>query len=146
MDQTGRRCVALVGGGLFWVLACGDAGSSTTAPPPGPNEITFAAAVQPILTRSCAFEGCHAGSSPQLGMNLSAGAAHGDLVGVPSAQVPQLQRVAPNAPDSSYVILKLEGDAGAVGGVGTRMPLGGALTQAEIDTIRVWIGRGAPNN
>jgi hypothetical protein len=128
------------------VLACGDAGSTTTGPPPGPTEITFAAAVQPILTRSCAFDGCHAGSNPQLGMDLSEGAAYGNLVRVSSVQVPRLQRVAPSAPDSSYVILKLEGDAGTVGGVGTRMPLGGALTQAQIDTIRAWVGRGAPDN
>ena len=77
-------------------------------------------------------------------MNLStANDSHAALVNVSSLQVAQ-DRVEPGDPDNSYLIRKLEGDAGIVG---SRMPQGGPfLDQATIDTIRQWINDGAPNN
>lgn len=133
--------------GALALLACGGDPIGTPAPPDTPpGDATFAAAVQPILTSNCAFAGCHAGSAPQEGMNLSAGQAYGNLVGVASTQLPRLLRIAPGNPDSSYVLLKLEGAAGSVGGVGTRMPLGGELTSTDIATIRSWVSAGAANN
>lgn len=101
--------------------------------------------VQSIFTRSCAFSGCHAGATPQEGMDLSASSFHVNTVGVASHQVPGLYRVHPGQPDSSYVIYKLEGRAGSVGGIGTQMPLGGSLTSAQVDSVRAWIQAGAPN-
>lgn len=127
-------------------LGCADGTGVAPPPPPPPGSLRFSTGVQPILTANCAFSECHAGSDPQEGMDLSVGAAHASIVNVPSNQVTRLSRVAPGNPDSSYVVLKLEGSAGAVGGIGTRMPLGGALTQAQIDTIRAWIAAGAVNN
>jgi len=56
----------------------------------------------------------------------------------------QLSTVAANAPESSYLILKLEGAAGISG---ARMPFGGPfLDQATIDEVKSWIGAGAPND
>ncbi len=140
-------CEVLIVGAVLTVPACG---ADTTSPPGSsgdpPGDPTFAAAVQPILTRSCAFSGCHAGATPQEGMDLSVGRAYGSLVGVASTQVPRLFRIAAGNPDSSYVVLKLEGAAGSVGGVGTRMPLGGELTSAELATIRAWVSAGAADN
>ncbi len=137
---------AITAGVVFGVFACGGDPTGSPSPPVVPGGTTFAAAVQPILTANCAFAGCHAGATPQEGMNLSSGQAYGSLVGVASRQVPRLSRVAPGNPDSSYVVLKLEGAAGAVGGVGTRMPLGGELTSTELATIRAWVSAGAANN
>ncbi len=102
-------------------------------------------AVQGIFARSCAFAGCHSGPAPREGLDLSAGALHAQTVRVPSVQVPSLLRVDPSRPDSSYLMLKLEGLAGAVGGIGTQMPLGGQLTPAQIDSVRAWILSGAPD-
>lgn len=128
-------------------IGCADAAPDPVGPDGGaPASVTFAGAVQPIFTRNCAFAGCHAGATPQMGMDLSAGAAYANIVGVASVQLPSMDRVVPEQPDSSYVVLKLEGTAGTVGGVGTRMPLGGQLTTAQIDTIRVWISGGALEN
>jgi len=79
-------------------------------------------------------------------MNLSAGQAYTNIVRVSSREVPRLFRIDPTSVDSSYLILKIEGLAGTVGGVGTRMPLGGQLTRQEIDVIRAWVASGAPNN
>lgn len=129
------------------VAACGEGTDPPTAPPDPDPEVSLTAfeAVQSIFARSCAFSGCHSGAAPKEGLDLSAGALHANTVRVPSAQVPSLYRVLPSRPDSSYLLLKLEGLAGAVGGIGTQMPLGGQLTQAQIDSVRAWILSGAPN-
>ena len=106
----------------------------------------FAAAVQPIFTANCAFSGCHAGASPAQGMNLSDGQAYANIVNVMSNQS-GLLRVEPSEPDSSYLVHKIQGTQGSVGGSGGQMPLGRtALTQTQIDTIRQWITDGAANN
>jgi hypothetical protein len=80
-----------------------------------------------------------------MGLDLSPGSVHENTVRVPATQVPGLYRVDPARPDSSYLLLKLEGLAGAVGGIGTQMPLGGQLTGPQIDSVRAWIQAGAPN-
>ena len=127
-------------------LAC-NSGDGTGVLPPLDSALTFSGSVQPILTRTCAFAtGCHAGPDAQQGMDLSVGQAYSNIVNVPSMEVPRLFRVAPSNADSSYLVLKIQGRAGLVGGVGTRMTLGGALTQAQIDTIVTWIATGAKNN
>ncbi len=132
---------------MFLGCAASDGtGVEPPPPPPAPGAISLTSHVQPIFTRTCAFSECHAGASPQEGMDLSVGRSYGSIADVPSKQVPRLSRLAPGLPDSSYIVLKLEGNAGAVGGLGTRMPLGGHLTQPQIDTVRAWIAAGAPNN
>jgi hypothetical protein len=92
----------------------------------------------PICTR------CHIGASAPEGLRLDAADSYSLLVGVPSAEVPSFLRVMPGYPDESYLVLKLQGSAGIVGG---QMPLGGPyLPQATIDAIRQWITDGAPNS
>ncbi|RMF61073.1 MAG: hypothetical protein D6746_06025 [Bacteroidetes bacterium] len=108
---------------------------------PPPSEVSFAD-VQNIFTASCALSGCHTGTFPPQGLNLSAGQAYGNLVGVPSQEDPSLNRVEPGDPDRSYLYLKITGAPGIRGG---RMPLGrDPLPQAQIDLIRAWIEAGAP--
>lgn len=122
-------------------------GTGVTPPPPPDGPATLSRHVQPIFTASCAFAGgCHAGAEPQRGMNLSAGQAYANTVNVASSEVPRLLRIQPGNPDSSYLVLKIEGNAGLVGDFGARMPLGGQLTQEEIATVREWVMSGAPNN
>ena len=131
--------------------ACAGDGSVTN---PGDNNngggggggTGFAGAVQPILTANCALSGCHAGASPAQGMNLSVGQAYANIVNVPSNES-GLLRVKPSEPDSSYLVHKIQGTQGSVGGSGGRMPLGSAaLSQTQIDAIRQWITDGAQNN
>ena len=118
---------------------------------PGGNfEATFSVAgAQPTLqtiqanvfTPICST--CHDGSTATLpgSMDLTSQAASfASLVGVASVEDPAFQRVAPNDPDNSYLIQKLEGTAST----GAQMPFGGpALDQATIDMIRAWISGGA---
>jgi hypothetical protein len=91
--------------------------------------------------------GCHSGpTSGNLpgGMNLSsANESYSALVNVMSLQVSQ-DRVEPGDPDNSYLVRKLEGDAGIAG---NRMPQGGPfLDQDTMNLIRQWVLDGAPNN
>ena len=89
----------------------------------------------PICTR------CHSGAAAPEGLQLDAGHSYALLVGVGSAEVPSLERVKAGDPDSSYLILKLEGASRIVG---VRMPFGGPyLPQSTIDVIRQWITNGA---
>jgi hypothetical protein len=86
---------------------------------------------------------CHIGASAPEGLQLDAAHSYNLLVGVPSAEDGSLDRVKPGDPDSSYMVLKIEGAAGIVGG---QMPLGETpLPQATIDAIRQWIMDGASN-
>jgi hypothetical protein len=85
---------------------------------------------------------CHSGGGAPRGLILDAAHSYSLLVGVPSSEVPVLDRVKPGDPDNSYIILKLTGAPGIVGG---RMPLDQSpLPQSTIDVIRQWITNGAP--
>ena len=46
-------------------------------------------------------------------------------------------------PDNSYLLHKMKGTSGEVGGVATLMPLSGALPDADIWTREDWIAAGA---
>lgn len=99
---------------------------------------TFASIQANVLTPMCV--GCHAGAAAPAGLRLDASSSYALLVGVPSAEVGSLRRVAPGSPADSYLVQKLEGSAA----VGARMPLGGPyLDAATIAVIRQWIADGA---
>jgi hypothetical protein len=86
---------------------------------------------------------CHIGAGAPHGLQLDAAHSYNLLVGAPSSEDPSLLRVKPGDPDSSYMVHKIEGLPGIVGG---RMPLGETpLPQATIDAIRQWITDGAAN-
>jgi hypothetical protein len=86
---------------------------------------------------------CHIGASAPEGLELDAAHAYDDLVGVPSVEEPNVERVNPGNPDLSYMVLKIEGAAGIEG---AQMPFGETpLPQTTIDAIRQWITNGAPN-
>jgi len=130
---------------LVVVGACSSDGG--TNPQPQPSPLSFATHVQSILTASCATGGCHVAPGAAAGLDLSQGQAHGNVVNVASSQVAHLMLVEPNDPDSSYLMVKLLGEAGLIAGVPSQMPLGvPALRAGQIDTIAMWIDNGAPNN
>jgi hypothetical protein len=107
----------------------------------------FVADVQPIFNGNCAFSGCHAGASSPQGLDLSAGVSYGLLVNVAAGQLPSMDRVEPNEPLLSYLVHKIRGTQGSVGGTGSQMPRGaGPLPDDEINIIRAWVQVGAENN
>jgi hypothetical protein len=98
----------------------------------------FASIQSHVFTPICTA--CHAGAAAPQGLRLDATNSYALLVGVPSNEVPSLQRVRPGDPGNSYIIQKLEGHAA----VGAQMPLGGPYLDAPtIATIRQWISDGA---
>ena len=140
------RLTVVVGSAILAGVACAGDGTGLE-PVTGDDEVTLSGDVQPILSRSCVFTGCHVGTSPQEGLTLSSGQTLGNVVNVASRQLPTMNRVTPNQPDNSYLVHKVQGTHLAEGGSGNRMPEGLApLPQAEIDLIRAWVQAGAKSN
>lgn len=126
----------LVWGALFGGLGVAPAyGQETPTPPIEQLEKR----VQSIFEGSCARAGCHAGPRPQQGMNLTPSEFYSSTVGQPSREKPNLLRVHPGQPDSSYLVHKIEGRSSIEG---VKMPFAGQdLSKEEISTIREWISK-----
>jgi Bacterial Ig-like domain len=119
------------------VPVSGGSGGGGGTLPLGPD---FEAIQQNVFTPICSP--CHSGAGAPQGLMLDAAHSYADLVGVPSNEVPSLNRVKPGDPDNSYIIIKLTKGPGIVGG---QMPLNETpLPQSTIDFIRQWIANGAP--
>lgn len=139
-------CVDLVKkkGELALLPDCVEAGEPPGPPDPGDPQATFSSLTNDHFAPTCARGGCHSVSSAQAGLVLEPAQAFANLVGVPSSQRPELNRVTPGDPDNSYLVKKLRGDADIEGG---RMPRGGPFLSAEeIDRFVRWIRNGAPND
>lgn len=147
--QAGRDVVLLVAATITLVaIGCGDLKESPTDPgggePPPDATATFVRVQQEILTPGCALSACHDPFFPQEALILSNGRSYALLVNVPSRQVPSLDRVEPGDPDGSYLFRKVTGGPGITG---ERMPQSRpALTAVQIQLLRDWIRRGAPND
>jgi mono/diheme cytochrome c family protein len=129
---------------LFVALGCSGDGTGPNGNGNGDGGGSVPSAVQSIFTNHCIE--CHSGPNAPEGLVLTSGQARANLVNVPSIQS-DLLRVEPGDTDNSYLVHKIEGTAGDVGGVDTRMPLGGPiLSDEDIGTILEWIAAGAPEN
>jgi len=111
---------------------------------PSPDA-TFMRVQREVFTPQCAIPGCHGGAASvaQEGMPLGEGLSYGAIVGVRSAQVPSLLRVAPFDPANSYLVRKITPGSFISG---SPMPLGASLTDAERRLVRDWVARGAPRD
>ncbi len=137
---------ALTLGALLFAMAIGACSKSPTSPTPAASTAPTLSAIQTqIFDPGCAS--CHTdvGRTPSSGLNLKAGSSFRALSNVPSVAKTGAVLVIPGNPNGSYLIQKLEGDAGIVGG---RMPRTGPpfLTDAQVKMIRDWIAAGAPNS
>ncbi len=137
-----------LGAALVLTAGCGGGGgdgggsngpSGTSADDPNaPMTATFASIQSHVFTPICTA--CYAGGAAPQGLKLDAANSFTMLVGVASAEVPALKRVAPGDAANSYLVQKLEGHAA----VGARMPFGGPyLDTNTIGLIRQWIDNGA---
>lgn len=106
--------------------------------------VSFSRDIQPIFDTNCVV--CHQSATANGDLNLEAGLAYRNLVNAESTQSP-LMLVTPGDSDGSYLLHKLRGTQGEVGGSGLRMPYGApSLQQGQIDLILKWIEQGAPDN
>lgn len=124
------------------------AGEDTTAGETSAPMVSYVADIQPIWDgepgKSC-VTGCHAsdGIANYTTVILDSASSYDSMVDKPSPSVPSLKLVAPGDPDNSYLWLKLTGEFSDVGGIGTPMPQGYTLDQADLDLIEAWIVQGA---
>ncbi|HXQ22955.1 MAG TPA: hypothetical protein VN812_14855, partial [Candidatus Acidoferrales bacterium] len=108
---------------------------------PTPVPATLQMIQDTIFTPRCAIGTCHDAASATENLNLSAGAAFGQLINVPSAENPAMPRVDPGNPSNSFLLVKVQGPPP---GEGSLMPLTGApLSPDQIQLIRNWILQGA---
>lgn len=115
--------------GLLALAGCSDLGEGGPQGPAEGTTPTFAASVRPILQGNCVS--CHGGALASGGLDLSrhAGLLAGGLSGA---------AVVAGDADGSLLVARLESEDPFA-----RMPFGGQLGQAQIDTIRQWIDGGA---
>jgi len=104
--------------------------------------VTWADRVKPILQSNCG--GCHGGTDPQMGLDVTATDAWARLRAF-SQQNPTLKLVDPGRPEKSYLWLKLVGDGSISGARMPVDPLTGARTLPadQLDSIQTWILAGA---
>ena len=96
-----------------------------------------------LFNRHCVTD-CHQNNNAAAGLTLATGRSYQALINQASQQITSQLRVSPGNAEASYLIKKLEGDADIVG---VQMPrLAPPRPQAEIDRVRAWITRGAPND
>ena len=136
--------IAVTLGLALSTVSCGGDGVLTTVGGPPPDTGPTLTDVQALVfTPHCAFSGCHGPPAPEQGMELSAGKTYVSTVGVDAVELSAFKRVAPGNATDSYLYMKIAGDPRIAG---DRMPFGGTLTAAEIDTVRAWIEAGARDN
>lgn len=116
----------------------------TTSGETGPGVVDYASDVQPIWNGNCT---CHlqgpSGTMTATVLTLNPDASYDELVGVPSEQVPEMDRVTGGDPDQSYLWHKLQNTHLEVGGMGTSMPQGLQLGAEDLAVIEAWIAAGA---
>jgi hypothetical protein len=96
-----------------------------------------------ILDRHCVRD-CHEGGAAAASLQLARGHSWANLVNQRSRQIPTQIRVVPGNPGASYLVKKMEG---GIGIVGDQMPrLAPARPASELELVRSWIARGAPND
>jgi hypothetical protein len=114
--------------------------SDSPTEPEGP---TLAEVQAQVFTPSCASSGCHAGPDAPEGLDLTAGSAYANTVGVSSSQVSDIMRVEPGEPAESYLFIKITGGDRMAPGT-FQMPIGVELSDEQIDLVEDWIEGGAP--
>ena len=90
-----------------------------------------------VFKQNCALAGCHTGTTPMLGLKLTEDEFYSRTVNQPSVERPDLMRVNPGRPDSSYLVKKI---IGAEDIIGLRMPFGrDPLPDEAVATIVEWV-------
>ena len=123
---------------MLMLAACGDKADSGALDSGGEAalEPTWENVRDEVLVQSCGFSSCHAPpGSAQFGVDEESVAD--DYIEVPSYQDESYFLVDPGNPDSSYLLMKLEGAAGISSD--PMPPPDGGLDAARVQLVRDWI-------
>lgn len=140
-DRDGSGTVTI--GELIGAVSAALAGCPAAPTPTATVAALFANIRDTILTPRCAITNCHTSQAMAGTLVLDADNAYAQLVDVPPfiPTGPEYKRVDPFSPETSFLLVKLEGPPP---GQGTRMPqTGPPLSAAEMQLIRDWIAGGA---
>lgn len=153
---------------ICWLSACGDDGAATDPEPYAPGGLDSGAGdgdaagdgdvggdgdgsggagggasgdcttadVRTILQQSCGTAGCHGVGSPAAELDLTVADPGSALLDAPAVLCNGAPLVVAGDPGASLLYGKVSSDTPTCG---SRMPLGGALPNAEIECIASWI-------
>jgi hypothetical protein len=131
--------------------------------------VQFATNIAPVFQTSCAMAGggigCHSAgnASPFLGSSdggADAATILASIVGIEAGEDPEMDYIAPNQPEQSYLMHKMDGDQCTLAAqcalsiyqespaCGSSMPFlsNHLLPVSTRDQVRAWISQGAQNN
>lgn len=170
------------GASFLALAACTSSGAAAPqTPPPEPCEpfvsdadltvsVSFATNIAPVFQTRCAMVGggigCHGAgnASPFLGSSdggVDAATILASIVGIEAGEDPEMDYIAANAPEQSYLMHKLDGDQCTLAAqcalsiynqetpdCGASMPFlsHSLLPVSTRDQVRAWISQGAQNN
>ncbi|NIM91343.1 MAG: hypothetical protein GTO17_10400 [Candidatus Aminicenantes bacterium] len=93
--------------------------------------------VEKIFRKSCAISGCHKGRYPKMMLNLEPDKFRDSLINISSKEMSSIPLVNAEEPEKSYLLKKIRGEKGIVGG---RMPLESLpLTEEQMKTVEDWV-------
>ena len=109
---------------------------------PWDTDASLGVRTRALFAQTCAGgpeSGCHSEHAANLTLTLDPDG--GDVINVPSTEMPPMVRVAPYQPDASYLYWKVSGDPRIDGGV---MPLYAPFDPRIPGLVGEWIEAGAP--
>jgi hypothetical protein len=93
--------------------------------------------VEKIFKKSCGISGCHKGKYPKMMLNLEPDKFMDSLLNISSKEMSSMPLVNAEEPEKSYLLKKIRGEKGIVGG---RMPLESPpLPEEQMKTIEDWV-------
>lgn len=117
-----------------------DAQMGAAAGGAAPSSDGFEARVQPFVNMAC---NCHQSTPLMAPFSLKPGEAYGNLVNVPSVQLPSMMLIKPGSTQDSYLWHKIDNTHVQVGGSGQVMPSNIPLNADEKLIFQRWIVGGA---
>jgi hypothetical protein len=138
--------VLLVSSIIFYSPGCADRiVTENDLKPVTPSNIQlskFSELQKNIFTPTCALAGCHLGADAQANLDLSEGKSYSNLINIQSLLFPSYKRVVPGNKEQSLLYLAINYSFPQL-----QMPLtGNKLDQYLIDSLSVWIDKGALND
>jgi hypothetical protein len=136
----------LIGALIFYTSGCADKivteSDLNPVTPTGVRLSKFSEIQKNIFTPTCALAGCHLGSNAQANLDLSEGKSYSNIVNVQSLLFPSYKRIVPGNKEQSLLYLAIDFKFSQL-----QMPLTGTkLDQYLIDSLGVWIDKGAPDD